>query len=595
MRVGRGGGALQQHRLSIFEEKAVCNSQFEQLYQSGQIDFMILGSSQGRHALRDPNHDSTDGCSIIAGLNVVNHISTLDIDDVITNETIDDIMDNCAPPILREIRETSRLSGNIDWDTVFDYFQGKHLLHPNNQYYCMGGNILDKDFINNEVITTLLNRNELFPLSKSGAILTFKKHIVSILQIPRRDGGCWYDLIESLPKEGFGSCGYRARAHGVESLAIMIQWYAFSRYSDDDLNYIHSNQYDLEPRMENGEWIVDRRQISLFFYCHPSQNASSAETFGQFEGYPVQQENTQILGEPQDAPHGTIIHSTSAQEAIEMDPPMDEIHTDTQFGGIAPPTHNTSGFNMCIPTGGNSGSVNTTVHSLTPQASNRFDIVMETNAAPFDFDSSSDVDSTSTIDHNFSSYENNTSHAVEPTEPTVVSALRQNHWLNKKVANDCDESEWLKNYNAPWNKPVFGSVHMLLGRIVFLSIGRSISVFQSQSWQDAMRLIIIMKATWHKKVKMVSLMMIQVTELLLGILWIQILNAILSKWKMHLSKKPLKWTHPWMRPILTPQAHQLQWKPTVTMIHSSIGRPSWCKKILPVLLYSSELCVSMLS
>jgi hypothetical protein len=84
MHGGGGGGALQQHRLSIFEEKAVCNSQFEELYQSGQIEFMILGSSQGRHALRDPNHDSTDGCSVIAGLNVVNHISTLDIDDVIT-------------------------------------------------------------------------------------------------------------------------------------------------------------------------------------------------------------------------------------------------------------------------------------------------------------------------------------------------------------------------------------------------------------------------------------------------------------------------------------------------------------------------------
>jgi hypothetical protein len=188
----------------------------EELYQSGKIEFMILGSSQGRHALRDPNHDSTDGCSVIAGLNVFNHISTLDIDDVITNETIDDIMDNRAPPILRDIREGSRLSGNIDWDTVFDYFQGKHLLHLNNQYYRMGGNILDKDFINNCVITTLMNRNELFPLSKTGAILTFKKHIVSILQIPRPDGECCYDLIESLPKEDFGYRGYRARAHGLK-------------------------------------------------------------------------------------------------------------------------------------------------------------------------------------------------------------------------------------------------------------------------------------------------------------------------------------------------------------------------------------------
>ena len=321
MRGGGGGGALQQHRLSIFEEKAVCNSQFEELYQSGQIEFMILGSSPGPHALCDPNHDSTDGCSVIAGLNVINHISTLDIDDVITNETIDDIMDNRASPILRDIREGSRLSGNIDWESVFDYFQGKHLLHPNNQYCFMGNNILDTYFINNEVITTLLNRNELFPLSKTGAILTFKKHIVSILQIPRHDRECWYDLIESIPKEGFGSRGYRARAHGVESLAIMIRWYAFSMYSDEDLNYMQSNEYDLEPRRENGEWVVDRRQISLFFYCHPSQNASSAETFARFVGYPVQQDNTQIIGEQQNTPHSTIVYSISAKKPLKWTHP----------------------------------------------------------------------------------------------------------------------------------------------------------------------------------------------------------------------------------------------------------------------------------
>ena len=35
-----------------------------------------------------------------------------------------------------------------------------------------------------------------------------------------------------------------------------------------------------------------------------------------------------------------------------------------------------------------------------------------------------------------------------PTEPTVIHALHQNHWLNKKTVDDWDESVWLKNYES---------------------------------------------------------------------------------------------------------------------------------------------------
>ena len=90
---GRDGDALNDSRprLSIWVLKEVCINQFEGLLRSGKIEFILLGSSQGRHALLDLNRDSTDGCSVIAGLTVVNHISTLDIDHVITNKTIDNI------------------------------------------------------------------------------------------------------------------------------------------------------------------------------------------------------------------------------------------------------------------------------------------------------------------------------------------------------------------------------------------------------------------------------------------------------------------------------------------------------------------------
>jgi hypothetical protein len=107
---------------------------------------------------------------------------------------------------------------------VFDRFKVKLLLISTNFVGIRGGDIFDKNFINNEIIPTLVNLNDIFPLGKTGAILTFKKHLVSILQIPRPTGECWYDLIESLPKEGLGFHGYRARAYGVASLGIMIRF-----------------------------------------------------------------------------------------------------------------------------------------------------------------------------------------------------------------------------------------------------------------------------------------------------------------------------------------------------------------------------------
>jgi hypothetical protein len=59
-------------------------------------------------------------------------------------------------------------------------------------------------------------------------------------------------------------------------------------------------------------------------------------------------------------------------------------------------------------------------------------------------------ESISIIDNNSSSDENNTSHIEESNEPTVVSALLQNHWLKNKPADEL--------MSSLWHKPVFGSV-----------------------------------------------------------------------------------------------------------------------------------------
>ena len=57
---GQDGDALNDSRphLSIWVLKEVCINQFEGLLRSGKIEFILLGSNQGRPELLDPNHDS---------------------------------------------------------------------------------------------------------------------------------------------------------------------------------------------------------------------------------------------------------------------------------------------------------------------------------------------------------------------------------------------------------------------------------------------------------------------------------------------------------------------------------------------------------
>jgi hypothetical protein len=73
------------------------------------------------------------------------------------------------------------LAGYIDWLSVHDYFKEKDLLQDSNFFGMHGNNILDENFINNEVIPTFANHVEGVPMHKSGAILTFKNHLISII------------------------------------------------------------------------------------------------------------------------------------------------------------------------------------------------------------------------------------------------------------------------------------------------------------------------------------------------------------------------------------------------------------------------------
>ena len=104
-----------------------------------------------------------------------------------------------------------------------DHLIGKGLLQECNLVHMSGCNILDENFITNQVIPLLEYRVEDEPLHKSGAILTFKNHLVRIIQITQENGVCWYDLIESLPSPYSNNKGYRMRSYEVDSFGMLIR------------------------------------------------------------------------------------------------------------------------------------------------------------------------------------------------------------------------------------------------------------------------------------------------------------------------------------------------------------------------------------
>ena len=264
---------------SIWDLKKECLDKMNELKSSGKIKFEELSSYQGRLG-HTPNHDSTNGCSVISYLNVVNHISKEDNEDILNDPTIQDIMDNRAPPLLKEIREDLQLRNTeyIDQWSVQDHLMTQGLLQEGNYVGFCGNNILDENFITNEFIPLLENRVEGKLLHKSGAVLFFKEHLVAIIQIPRANGECWYDLIESLPSPDFNYNGYRMRSYGVDSLGILIRWYAFSRLYDRDLQYINDNYDNFEDSggIIDGEWVGECRQCQFIVYCHEHHHHSSA-------------------------------------------------------------------------------------------------------------------------------------------------------------------------------------------------------------------------------------------------------------------------------------------------------------------------------
>mmetsp|Transcript_12953 Transcript_12953/g.27934 ORF Transcript_12953/g.27934 Transcript_12953/m.27934 type:complete len:408 (+) Transcript_12953:3-1226(+) len=262
-----------------------CTRQLQSLQNSKQIEIMRLGTYQGRLGASNPRFDSTNGCAVISPLVVAAHIhpqhvgkqkqqlnqrfknaTTNNSQYGVTNSAINEIVDRRAPPILQNVRSKLGLNKHalIIPSDVHDYLVDEHILPQDKFVGVCGGDILNKNHIN-ELITMLVNGKEESSSSKKksarkhrvGAALFFREHVISILKVPLGNGVCYYDLVDSLPSSKAGGMASRTRCKDLASFEVLLQWYASSKFSDSNCNFIDDNEWDdgmcdFDPRVFQG-------------------------------------------------------------------------------------------------------------------------------------------------------------------------------------------------------------------------------------------------------------------------------------------------------------------------------------------------------
>jgi len=254
-------------------------TEMQSLHNSKHIEIMKLGTFQGRLSASDPRFDSTNGCAVISPLVVATHIypqhmhrlnhqkfSTSAISNYgISNSDINEIIDKRCPPMLQTVRSKLGLNKHalIIPSDVHDYLVDEHILPQDKFVGVCGGDILDKDHIN-ELVTMLVNGNEesnnkskSCRKQKVGAALFFREHVISILKIPLGNGVCYYDLIDSLPCSTAEGMASRTRCKDLASFEALLRWYASSKFSESHCDFIDDNEWndgmcDFDPRTFQG-------------------------------------------------------------------------------------------------------------------------------------------------------------------------------------------------------------------------------------------------------------------------------------------------------------------------------------------------------
>lgn len=263
-------------RVPIRTMQRNCERHVRTLRNSKQIETYKLGTYQGRLSSSGPKYDSTNGCAVISPLVVATHISTSNKEYGISNSAINDIIDKVAPPILSKVRSKLGLSQHalIIPSDVHDYLVDEHLLPQSNFVGVCGGDVLNDDHVG-KLISMLVNgKDDDNPPrdvmvngptdehygnrpQKVGAALFFLEHVISIIQIPLRNGACYYDLIDSLPSSSVGGMSTRTRCKDLAALEALLRWYACSKFKESQCIFIDDNIWnegicDFDPRTFQG-------------------------------------------------------------------------------------------------------------------------------------------------------------------------------------------------------------------------------------------------------------------------------------------------------------------------------------------------------
>ncbi|KAL7492185.1 hypothetical protein ACHAWT_001378 [Skeletonema menzelii] len=276
---------VQQPRIPIRTIQQSCSQQLQSCINSKQIEFIRLGTYQGRLASSSPKYDSTNGCAVISPLVVATHIYPQHMHKAkselllqhhganttskygISNVAINEIIDKRAPPILSVVRSKLGLSKHalIIPSDVHDYLVDCHILPQDKFVGACGGDLLDQSHLN-ELVEMMVKGHEVNKKSKSvrklkvGAALFFREHVVSIIKIPLGNGACYFDLIDSLPSKSVGGMASRTRCKDRQSLETLLRWYASSKFSDSQCDFIDANKWD------DGMCVFDPRVFQSFVW-----------------------------------------------------------------------------------------------------------------------------------------------------------------------------------------------------------------------------------------------------------------------------------------------------------------------------------------
>lgn len=232
---------------------------FEDLRNRGLVRISQINTYQGRLP------GSINGCTVIAPLLCV-HQFTADVPSEkssppspfrqfeLPDEDITHVIDEVTPVILPEVRSKLGLAKHalIIPQDVHDFLIEKQLLTSDQFVTVVGGNVLDNAHVD-ELVSHLISKDHV----KLAATFFFHEHVVAIFRIQQtRTGEVWFDVIDSLPNSetlrrlnmdadpDFIPYACRIRCMSVQALEATIRWFACSRFTLDNKQYIDMYDWD---------------------------------------------------------------------------------------------------------------------------------------------------------------------------------------------------------------------------------------------------------------------------------------------------------------------------------------------------------------